>query len=275
MSVPLQSVPGNSEEETDSADEAVAQAKHEAAEIIARAHRQAESIVSDARSSSGPAPNPLAALGDNAEEIIGQVRKLIKKQREMQAERQELIDENTALKAERDELVQRLTDAVERMEELSQMAEAAQSGAATAMPAAPPQPPVSATPPPVAPPEPPQDGEDTSLAARLRKAEQQEAAGSADEEDSSLAARLERAERERNAEADESSEQSPPPMAIPPGDEGELVRGPDGRSFYDRHSAKLPRLEGDGGRSVLSAIGDMRPESEPKGRKGRRRKGNK
>ncbi|MCP3997364.1 MAG: hypothetical protein GY722_20250, partial [bacterium] len=48
--------------------------------------------------------------------------------------------------------------------------------------------------------------------------------------------------------------------------------GADGRSFYDRHSAKLPRLEGDGGRSVLSAIGDMRPESEPKGRKGRRRK---
>ncbi len=54
-------------------------------------------------------------------------------------------------------------------------------------------------------------------------------------------------------------------------DEDGTALGADGRSFYDRHSAKLPRLEGDGGRSVLSAIGDMRPESEPKGRKGRRR----
>ena len=276
MSVPLQSVPGNSENEPDSTDEAIAQAKHEAAEIIARAHRQAESIIADARADSSPAPNPLAALGDNAEEIIGQVRKLIKKQREMQAERQGLLDEIEGLKAERDELVQRLTDAVERMEELSQMAAAAQGGSPSPVPSPPVQPPEApAQPPPAAaPPAPSDDDGDTSLAARLRKAEQEEAAATAHEEDSSLAARLERAERDRSAEADEDFEQGPPRMAMS-GKEGELGRGADGRSFYDRHSAKLPRLEGDGGRSVLSAIGDMRPESEPKGRKGRRRKGNK
>ena len=50
------------------------------------------------------------------------------------------------------------------------------------------------------------------------------------------------------------------------------LRRNDGRSFYSRHSAKLPRLEGDGGRSTLSVIGDMRPDPDPKGRKGRRRK---
>lgn len=272
MSVPLQSVPGNSEEESDSAEDAVAQAKHEAAEIIASAHRQAESIVSDDRSSSKPAPNPLAALGDNAEEIIGQVRKLIKKQREMQSERQELLDEITTLKAERDELVQRLTDAVERMEELSQIAEAAQHGATATPASAPPQPPASSAPPSAAKAEPQDDG-DTSLAARLRKAEQQEAAGNTDDEDSSLAARLERAERERNAEADDQSGHALPMAGMAMADhDGEMIRSADSRSFYDRHSAKLPRLEGDGGRSVLSAIGDMRPESEPKGRKGRRRK---
>ena len=130
------------------------------------------------------------------------------------------------------------------------------------------------TPPPAAEPEPAGDDEDTSLAARLRKAEQAEAAADAPEEDSSLAARLERAERERNGESDPEAGSSPSMADMDMVDEeGVLVRSADGRSFYDRHSAKLPRLEGDGGRSVLSAIGDMRPESEPKGRKGRRRKG--
>ncbi len=270
MSVPLQSVPENREDESPE-DEAITRAKHEAAEIVARAHRQAESITAEARSSASPVPSPLAALGDNAEEIIGQVRKLIRKQRELQSERQGMLDEIESLKGERDELVQRLTDAVERMEELASMAEGAQSRPI------PPQPAMASNPPPPPPvrtpqprPEPAEDlsapAADTSLAARLRQAEREEAADP-ELDDSSLAARLERAERERNARAEEDEAEP----EIHTDDEAGLAIGADGRSFYDRHSAKLPRLEGDGGRSVLSAIGDMRPESEPKGRKGRRR----
>ncbi|MDJ0952790.1 MAG: hypothetical protein QNJ81_03855 [Acidimicrobiia bacterium] len=267
-------MPENREEDAGSADEeGVARARHEAAEIIARAQRQAESIIADATSSSAPVPSPLAALGDNADEIIGQVRKLIKNQREMQSERQGLLDEIEELKSERDELVQRLTDAVERMEELARMADMAQSGEAP-----PPPPAMSSSPPPpppmpTAPPRPrvadepmPAADEDTSLAARLRQAEEAESAEEAQGEDSSLAARLERAERERNARAEAGEDE----LDTYEDEEGMLIAA-DGRSFYDRHSAKLPRLEGDGGRSVLSAIGDMRPESEPKGRKGRRR----
>ncbi len=276
MSVPLQSVPDNPASDTDAMHgDDVAQAKHEAAEIVARARRQADEIVAKADSSAGsPAPNPLAALGDNAEEIIGQVRKLIQKQREMQTERQGMLEEIEALKSERDELVQRLTDAVERMEELARLADMAQSGGATQPPE---PPPMAANPPartetPVAERHDEASKEDTSLAARLRQAEEAERreADHGETDDSSLAARLERAERERNAKAEaDAADESP-------GDEFDtdgagLVIGADGRSFYDRHSAKLPRLEGDGGRSVLSAIGDMRPESDPKARKGRRR----
>ncbi len=272
MSVPLQSVPENPEEQSDqSEEEAVTRAKHEAAEIVARAQRQADSILADAKSS-GSVPSPLAALGDNADEIIGQVRKLIKKQRELQGERQQMLDEIEELKSERDELVQRLTDAVERMEELARLADMAQGGPAPAHPvmssSAPPPPPLRKETPPPPPREPatPSEDEDTSLAARLRQAEAAEAAETSETEDSSLAARLERAERERNARAEDDAEL----IEQFEDEEGMLLAG-DGRSFYDRHSAKLPRLEGDGGRSVLSAIGAMRPESEPKGRKGRRR----
>ena len=117
--------------------------------------------------------------------------------------------------------------------------------------------------------------EDTSLAARLRQAEREEQAEREQEtEDSSLAARLERAERERNARVAAEVEASGGTPGDVDDEEGMVLAG-DGRSFYDRHSAKLPRLEGDGGRSVLSAIGDMRPDFEPKGRKSRRRKGSK
>lgn len=271
VSVPLQSVPEDGDEQSESNDETVAQAKHEAAEIVARAHRQAEAIVAEARTAPSAVPSPLAALGDNAEEIIGQVRKLIKKQRELQADRQNLLDEIESLKSERDELVQRLTDAVERMEELAKLADMAQ-GAQTRSPSPappPPPPPVRRDPPRPMVAEEPKSEEDTSLAARLRQAERGEATAT---EDSSLAARLERAEREREAAPTEDADHVDEPKAdYPTRVDDPPLRSADGRSFYDRHSAKLPRLEGDGGRSVLSAIGDMRPESEPKGRKGRRR----
>ena len=257
MSVPLQSVPDNQETPTrlDGRDR-VAEAEREAAEIVARARREAEAITADAHSRSGAAPNPLAALGSNAEEIIGQVRKLIAKQRQLQAEREEMIAEVESLRSERDELVQRLTDAVDRMEELARIADMAKSG----------QQPPPARPPQSPPPPPrPSQSEDTSLAARLRQAEQSNNGAG---EDSSLAARLERAEREEQtrigAEA-QRRDDFEPEKVMP------KVVSADGRSFYDRHSAKLPRLEGDGGRSVLSAMGGMRPEPDPKSRKGRRR----
>jgi len=273
VSVPLQSVPDSEEAEAGSPGlEDAAQARHQAAEIIAGARRQAETIVAEARNSGG-APSPLAALGDNAEEIIGQVRKLITKQREMQGERQQMIAEIDSLKSERDELVQRLTDAVERMEELSRMADMAQGRYRPDMQSAPPPPPPPFQPDPIEDEPEPVQG-DTSLAARLRRAEDGD---DSEAEDSSLAARLERAERERNAAAGDETERVGDVVdalqaTYTDNAEGHLPRAADGRSFYDRHSAKLPRLEGDGGRSVLSAIGDMRPETEPKGRKGRRRK---
>ena len=103
-------------------------------------------------------------------------------------------------------------------------------------------------------------------------------------EATSLAARLEaaeRAEREQAAREQAADEGEDEPAARPirtlsenpDDDDAKYLIGSDGRSFYSRHSAKLPRLEGDGGRSALSVIGDMRPDPEPKGRKGRRRKG--
>ena len=292
MSVPLQSVPDNQRENTDSAEPvSVPEAHQQAAEIIATARREAEAIVAAAsNNASAGVPNPLAALGDNAEEIIGQVRKLIRKQRQIQAEREEMVAEIAALKEERDELVSRLTDAVERMEELAALADQAQTRAPLPnpppRPATPPPPPIATAPPapPAAPsrPEPisappvQADDEDTSLAARLRQAEQEEQKQHDDKDDSSLAARLERAEREREAQARTDGQPGSNGGSNSAAGNGGNGAGPatvgsDGRSFYDRHSAKLPRLEGDGGRSVLSAIGDMRPESEPKGRKGRRR----
>lgn len=280
MSVPLQSVPDNQDETTDSSEsDAVTHAEHEAAEIVDRARRQAEAIVAEARQNSGGgAPNPLAALGDNADEIIGQVRKLISKQRELQTERENLVTEIASLKEERDELVQRLTDAVERMEELAALADQAQGrpamSPAPAMSAAPPPPPPQARRPEPSPHPAPPAEEDTSLAARLRQAEREERGHQPDSDDSSLAARLERAEREREERArsdSDSSGEGDDDRLAEREEMGTVVVGADGRSFYDRHSAKLPRLQGDGGRSVLSAIGDMRPESEPKGRKGRRR----
>ena len=288
MSVPLQSVPENQEETVDSSeDQEISQAKHEAAEIVARARRQAEAIVAEARSTETPASSPRAALGSNAEEIIGQVRKLIKKQRALQAERTEMVDEIEALKSERDELVQRLTDAVVRMEELAKLADGAQPASSTMIsgskPPSPPPPPPPISPanaprsrpdfdqrtpaPEPAPADRPQE-EDTSLAARLRQAELEEQGKPA--EDSSLAARLEKAERARQERVEADIEALAHPV-VEADEDAKMLVGADGRSFYDRHSAKLPRLEGDGGRSVLSAIGDMRPESEPKGRKGRRR----
>ena len=266
MSVPLQSVPGDQEGGDEAREDAsVSQARHEAAEIIAGARREAEAIVAAARSSE-PAPSPLAALGDNAEEIIGQVRKLIKKQRQLQDERRAMEIEIDELKTERDELVQRLTDAVVRMEELAAIADEAQQNAAPAPP--PPPPPMPAG---------------TSLSDRIEHVEQRQEASSRPrqpepEEDTSLAARLERAEREERQAAQNGD---PEPAARPPfmddfdadsDDPSKYAVGADGRSFYSRHSAKLPRLEGDGGRSVLSAVGGMRPEPEPKGRKSRRRK---
>ncbi len=243
----------------------MAQAEHEAAEIVARARRQAETIVAEARrSGSTPVPNPLAALGSNADEIIGQVRKLITKQRQLQAEHEEMLVEIETLKAERDELVQRLTDAVERMEELARVADMAQ--ARPPMPAPSPMPVRTPPPPPQTPPfNPP--AEETSLAARLRQAEAEEAAAAADEaDDTSLAARL------RQAEAEEGRRSDVEAPVLSAGDEAAAIKAAnDGRSFYDRHSAKLPRLEGDGGRSVLSAIGDMRPELDHQGSQGPRK----
>ncbi|MCP3997988.1 MAG: hypothetical protein GY722_23455 [bacterium] len=284
MSVPLQSVPEDTQESDDSSqDETVSEAKREAAEIVAMARREAESIRAEARSSSSSVPSPLAALGDNAEEIIGQVRKLIKKQRLLQTERQEMQAEVESLTLERDELVQRLTDAVVRMEELAAIAVMPQgnaagqaAAAATAMPTHAPAPPLpppapaprAETPLPLRDEPQPVAADDTSLAARLRQAERDESTSEQNDDDSSLAARLERAERERNEQSGAKADAPQHPAY----DREEAGIGADGRSFYDRHSAKLPRLEGDGGRSVLSAIGDMRPESEPKGRKGRRRK---
>lgn len=292
VSVPLQTVPDNQDSGTDgTTDETVSQANHEAAEIIARARRQAEAIVAEARSQGMPATSPLAALGDNAEEIIGQVRKLIKKQRQLQTERQSMVDEINALKSERDELVHRLTDAVVRMEELAALADTAQQGPAPAQrsrPTAPPRAEEPARPEtrkPVAPKAAAAPEEDTSLAARLKRAEEAEMM----QDDTSLAARLRRAEQaeavespdaklsgraarmaqnEENMAAAVAAERA----AAEVNDDEELFADNDGRSFYDRHSAKLPRLEGDGGRSVLSAMGGMRPEPDSKGRKGRRRK---
>lgn len=259
MSVPLQSVPDNEDMPTgiDGRDP-VSRAEREAAEIVAGARRHAESIVAEAHSSSG-APNPLAALGSNAEEIIGQVRKLIAKQRQLQAEREQMVTEIESLRSERDELVQRLTDAVDRMEELARAADMAQSGSQL--------PPVRQSPPPPPPPRSPAKPtapEDTSLAARLREIEQ---AKSTADEDSSLAARLERAEREEQTRHEDDAWTA----NLDHEDAPAIVVGADGRSFYDRHSAKLPRLENDGGRSVLSAMGGMRPELDAKSRKGRRR----
>ncbi len=299
MSVPLQTVPDNQDSDTDaSTEEAVSQANHEAAEIIARARRQAEAIVAEARSKGMPASSPLAALGDNAEEIIGQVRKLIKKQRQLQTERETMVDEITALKSERDELVHRLTDAVVRMEELATLADTAQQAP---RPAPRPQhaPPRAEEPPrpkaekPVSPKPEPQrrpklvaaaPEEDTSLAARLKRAEQAEM-----QDDTSLAARLRRAEESEDIEPSDEKpsgkaalmERNEQNMAAAVAaeraskevhDDNEAHGDSDGRSFYDRHSANLPHLEGDGGRSVLSAMGGMRPEPDTKGRKGRRRK---
>ena len=270
MSVPLSSVPENQEGDGETSEDiSPTQAKHEAAEIIARARRQAEAIVAEARDSAGSAPpSPLAALGDNAEEIIGQVRKLIKKQRQLQDEREKMQNEIETLKAERDELIQRLTDAVVRMEELAAIANQPtrepQSVATDPQQPKPPPPPPPPPPPVQWQPEPPiQDEPDTP-------------------EDTSLAARLEQAERERRREAGQAGGPMDRPGTGPEpvfpdesvGETSKYVVGADGRSFYSRHSAKLPRLEGDGGRSVLSAVGDMRPDSEPKGkgRKSRRRK---
>lgn len=276
MSVPLPKVPEDQEgRDESSVDVSVTQAKHEAAEIVARAHRQAESIVAEARNAQPEAtPSPLAALGDNAEEIIGQVRKLIKKQRELQDERQEMLTNIETLTADRDDLVQRLTDAVVRMEELSALAD--QTQATQQQPAPPPISP-PATPPPASSPvegssladgiDQVEESEDTSLAARLGKVDQ--------EEETSLAARLKRAELEERQVTGPSSNGDSAALPVETftnDDATPNVIGSDGRSFYDRHSAKLPRLEGDGGRSVLSAVADMRPDLEPKGRKSRRRR---
>ena len=98
------------------------------------------------------------------------------------------------------------------------------------------------------------------MAARLKKAEE------AEKGTDSRAARM--AENEKNMEAAVAAERAD---AEPDYDDAADRVVNDGRSFYDRHSANLPRLEGDGGRSVLSAMGGMRPELETKGRKGRRR----
>ncbi len=255
MSVPLQTVPGNREDDNEIAGDPVAQAKQEAAEVVARARMKAEAIIAEARTSQPAASSPLAALGDNAEEIMDQVRKLIKKQRVVEGERQALAAEVETLRVERDELVQRLTDAVVRMEELSEVAANAQASptAMSAPPAATPPPPSEAAP----------------LESRLEQAERTEP------EDTSLAARLERAEREERHAAPQPDNEPPAPVA-PAASNGHsdsptpYVAKDSGESFYSRHSAKLPRLEGDGGRSVLSAVGGMRPEPEPKGRKGRR-----
>jgi hypothetical protein len=251
-------VPGNQENDNEMMSDPVAQAKQEAAEIVARARMKAEAIMAEARTSQPAASSPLSALGDNAEEIIGQVRKLIKKQQVVEGERQALASEVESLKAERDELVQRLTDAVVRMEELSEIAT---NTHANADPLSAPSP--AASPPPTPP------REAASLTARLEQAEREEP------EDTSLAARLERADREERQSTDQPDNEPPAP-AVPASSNGHkdtptayVVKDSD-ESFYSRHSAKLPRLEGDGGRSVLSAVGGMRPELEPKGRKGRR-----
>jgi DNA-binding protein H-NS len=230
--------------------------------------------------------SPLAALGDNAEEIIGQVRKLIKKQRQIEAERQALAEERDemaqqiqALEAERDELVQRLTDAVVRMEELVELADAATMAAPQPAASTPPRysggaaladqvdhversaPPAVVEPPPYA--------ATADTAGQDEDFPPADPFESSEKEDTSLAARIQQAEREEPAangfDADSVYADDDPVGSA-------NVFAADDRSFYDRHSAKLPRLEGDGGRSVLSAIGGMRPETEAKGRKGRRRK---
>jgi hypothetical protein len=245
VSVSLQTVPdGPEDSDEDTASDPVAAAKLEATEIVAAARREAEAIVAEARADSGAAPSPLAALGDNAEEIIAQVHKLITKQRTMEGEKQGYLDEIAELRRERDELVQRLTDAVVRMEELAAAADAAQAAAdaaraqATATPAASPAP---------AAPAPPAPSGELSLAQRLAQAE-----------------------REERAAADSAYEDAVD-AAAPPAPPSYPMSA-DGRSFYSRHSAKLPRLEGDGGRSVLSAVGDMRPEPEQKGRRRKTRR---
>jgi hypothetical protein len=260
VSVPLQSVPDEDQQDDEVETAVITQAKQQAIEIIASARREAEAIVAEARTTV-PDASPLAALGDNAEEIIGQVRKLIKQQRELQTQRAAMEEEIADLKTERDELVQRLTDAVVRMEELAVLADGAEPSPTWTPPAA------AAPPPPDTPPphnevviDP--DEEDTSLAARLERAERE--AQAPNNESPSLAARLAAAEREEAAIDDGEHGFAD--------DEAPYIVGADGRSFYSRHSAKLPRLEGDGGRSVLSAVGGMRPEPEPKGRKSRRRK---
>lgn len=276
MSVPLQSVPEDQDSDNESSEDSTAtQAKHEAAEIVARARRQAEAIVAEARTEKPEASSPLAALGDNAEEIIGQVRKLIKKQRQLQTERQALVEERDAmagqidaLAAERDELVQRLTDAVVRMEELAALADQSQPP----VPAPQPRP---MTPPPAASISNEADSpspREMDLDRRVEAAPPTPVVERPSEEDTSLAARLKQAEADERAAA--GTDSSPQPQAMLDDEDGmpSAAVGADGRSFYSRNSAKLPRLEGDGGRSVLSAVGGMRPESEPKGRKGRRRK---
>jgi len=204
-------------------DSVIVDTKRRALEIVNAAHREAETIRAEAYESSRGEPNgsPLAALGDNAAEIIEHVQTLIANQRQLKVERQELLDRVHRLKDERDELVQRLTDAVARMEEM-----AAEGAAAARRPtpidaAGPPE-----APPPVAPPvtHPPDSKVDDNAAAH----------------------------------------------ELDPAGRASIV-DPDGRSFYSRRSAKLPRLEGEGGRSVLTSVGDMRPhEPEGRGRRGRR-----
>jgi len=247
VSVSLQTVPdGPEDSEDDPTDQTVEAAKLEAAEIIAAARREAEAIVAAARANdAGNSPSPLAALGNNAEEIITQVQKLITKQRTLEAEKQGYLDEIAELRRERDELVQRLTDAVVRMEELAAAADAAQAAATAATAAAATAASVPA--PPTPPPPPPPSGGELSLAQRLAQAEREE-----------------REERAAEAAAYGGSEDFD---EVPPEPAPAYSISADGRSFYSRHSAKLPRLEGDGGHSVLTAVTDMRPELEQKGRK--------
>lgn len=249
MSVSLQTVPdGPEDSEDDTNGSPVDAAQLEAAEIVAAARREAEAIVAEARSNApGDASSPLAALGNNADEIIAQVHKLITKQRTMEAEKQGHLEEIAELRRERDELVQRLTDAVVRMEELAAAADAAQAAAAAATAAAPPPPQPQPIPAAAA-----ADGE-LSLAQRLARAEQEEREARAADESAYGGA----------SEFEEAAAPPPPPA---------YSISADGRSFYSRHSAKLPRLEGDGGRSVLSAVTDMRPELEQKGRKRKTRR---
>jgi HAMP domain-containing protein len=216
----------------DSVDEASGTpAEYQAAEIVAQAHTRADTIIREARASQPTVNSPqLAALGDNADEIIGQVRKLIDKQHRLDSERRAMAEEIGQLKTERDELVQRLSDAVDRLEELTRDAESGKT--------------------PATPPGPSQDA--TSLSARLAQAGKERQA--------------------TQTGPDRERPKAPPPATHSDvhHDAPQHVRSDDDRSFYSRHSAKLPRLGGDGGRSVLSAVAEMRPESEPRNRKGRR-----